>query len=60
MLILTWLFFFSPAQDLSLDSNIPLNMFEGAQLPHVFSQYMDLDPTSNSVDFNQNYTLTIP
>ena len=37
-----------------------MNMFEGAQLPHLFSQFMVLDPDTGNVDFNQDYTLTIP
>ena len=60
LLVLAYLLLIGQAQNLGVGSDISMDMFEGAQLPHIFSQYMDLDPAIGNVDFNQDYTLTIP
>ena len=60
LLVLACLLLIGQAQDLIVGSSNPMNMFEGAQLPHIFSQYMVLDPASGNIDFSQAFTLTIP
>ena len=60
LFVLAYLLLIGQAQDLRDPPNNAMNMFEGAQLPHLFSQYMVLDPGTGNIDFNQDYTLTIP
>ena len=60
LLVLAYLLLIGEAQNLRVERSLFFDLFEGAQLPHIFSQYMDLDPAIGNVDFNQDYTLTIP
>ena len=60
LLVLACLLLIGRAQDIRVERSLFFDLFEGAQLPHIFSQYMDLDPAAGNVDFNQDYTLTIP
>ena len=59
-LVLTCLLLLGQAQDLKVGFNNPMDMFEGAQLPHIFSQYLAVNPGSGNIDFSQAFTLTIP
>ena len=57
VLMLSWIILQAQTQDWNFGPN---NLFEGTQLPHIYSNNIEFGFGPAGVDFSQTYSFTIP